>query len=177
MESEFASILDYVLGFHALNARDNALIHWIFFELAKSDPQLFQRAMQKEAKQIRDLLTSRDIRYEQLKSSLVPTADGIQAVFLYDWREEPSWNYAVAFAEKYLPSLRSDLRTSMLHGDLHDMQGTMPIPAMEAVLVKPRRQVGELADAIRSLLQQPPPRRPCQHSRVAFERAPVYGIH
>jgi hypothetical protein len=129
-----------VLGFHTLNARDNALIHLIFFEFAKSDPRLFQQAMQEEAKQIRSLLASRNIRYEALKSSLVPTGDGVQAVFFYDWRDDPSWNYAVAFAKKYLPSLRKDLRTSVLHGDLHGMQGPMPIAAMEAALVKPRPQ-------------------------------------
>jgi hypothetical protein len=138
--SEIPSIVGHVLGFHVLNARDNTLIHWIFFELAKSDPQLFQRAMQAEATQIRALLGSRDIRYEDLKSSLVPTDDGVQVVFLYDWWGDQSWNYAVAFAEKYLPCLRKDLRTSVLHGDIHDMQGTMPISAMEAALVKPRAQ-------------------------------------
>jgi hypothetical protein len=128
----------HVLGFHALNGRDNTLMPWIFFEFAKSDPQLFQRAMQEEAKQIRGLLASRGLGYEKLKSSLAPTSDGVQAVFLYDWWQDPSSNYAVAFAKKYLPSLRKDLRTSMLHGDLDDRQAAMPIPAMEAALVKSR---------------------------------------
>ncbi|MEU9742544.1 hypothetical protein AB0E12_25500 [Micromonospora chersina] len=129
-----------MLGFHTLNARDNTLMHLIFFEFAKSDPQLFRRAMQEEAKQIHALLASRGIRYKDLKSSLVPTDDGVQAVFLYDWWEEASWNYAVAFAKKYLPSLRKDLRTSVLHGDLHDLRASMPTHAVEAALVQPRPQ-------------------------------------
>lgn len=130
----------HVLGFHVLNARDNALMPWIFFEYAKSDPQLFQRTMQEEAKRIRGLLASRGIGYEELKSSLAPTRDGTQAVFLYDWWQEPSWNYAVAFAKKYLPRLRRDLRTSVLHGDLDDRHVAMPILAMEDALVKARPQ-------------------------------------
>ncbi|MBT2585378.1 hypothetical protein [Arthrobacter sp. ISL-95] len=131
-------IMGLMLGFHVVDARDNALMHWIFFKVAKSDPRLFQQSMQAEAKLIRELLSSRGIRYEDLKSSLVPTDDGIQAVFLYDWWGDESWNYAVAFANKYLPVLRKNLRTSMLHGDLHDMRGTMPVEALEAALVSHR---------------------------------------
>ncbi|WP_166351016.1 hypothetical protein [Phytoactinopolyspora limicola] len=129
-----------MLGFHALNARDNTLLPWIFFELAGSDPAVFQRTMQAEARQIRDLLASRGVHYEDLRSALVPTTNGVQAVFLYDWLDEPSWNYAVAFSRDYLPCLRGDLRTSMLHGDLHNGQGAIPVDAFEGALVKPRTQ-------------------------------------
>lgn len=122
-----------MLGFHTINARDNALLHYIFLQLADSDPRHFQHAMQQEAGQIRSLLGSCGIRYEDLKSSLVPTREGIQAVFLYDWWEDPFWNYAVAFANRYLPCLRKDLRTSMLDGDL---LGTAPIAAMESTLTR-----------------------------------------
>ena len=129
-----------MLGFHALNARDNSLIHWIFSSYAKSDPEAFRRAMQAEAQQIRDLLSSRGVAYDQLKSALVPTPTGVQAVFLYDWLDDPSWNYAVAFAKKYLPHLRADLRTSVFQGDFHDMQGPMPVRELEEALVKARSE-------------------------------------
>lgn len=53
-----------MLGFHALNVRDNSLIHRIFSSYAKSDPEAFRRAMQAEAQQIRDLLSSRGVEHE-----------------------------------------------------------------------------------------------------------------
>jgi len=107
-----------MLGLHTLDARDNSLIRSIFYTFAHGDPQEFRDAIQLEAQHIRDLLKEGGVNYEELKSALVPTHDGVQAVFLYDWLDHPGWNYAVAFADLYLPHLRKDLHTSVFQGDL-----------------------------------------------------------
>lgn len=125
-----------VLGFHTLNARDNRLLDWIFREFAKSDPGDFRDAMQLEAQQIRALLASRGVDYAELKSALVPSPDGVQAVFFYDWLDDPAWNYAVAFAELYLPHLRPTLRTSVFQGDLFVSEQPLPIYHLEQSLVR-----------------------------------------
>lgn len=130
-----------VLGFHSLNARDNRLIDWIFHDFAKSDPAAFRDAMQLEARQIRDLLASRKVNYDHLKSALIPSPNGVQAVFLYDWLDDPAWNYAVAFAEQYLLNLRPTLRTSVFQGDLFATNKPMPIVAMDSSLVRARKRL------------------------------------
>ncbi|WP_188436425.1 hypothetical protein [Microbacterium murale] len=122
--------------FHTLNARDNSLVHWIYSQFARSDASAFRTAIQTEAENLRGLLASRSVRYDDLKSALVPTRDGRQVVFLYDWLDDPSLNYAVAFAKLYLPHLRKTLRTSMLHGDLHDFGGPIPIQSLDNELVR-----------------------------------------
>lgn len=123
-------------GFHVLNARDNSLLHYIFLEHANADAGRFQIAIQREAQQIRNLLASKQVRYDDLKSALVPSAEGKQVAFLYDWRADTSWNYAVGFASHYLPALRKKLYTSVLHGDLHEMSSPMPVEALNATLVR-----------------------------------------
>jgi hypothetical protein len=120
-------MLGIVLGFHSLNARDNTLFHWLYSDAAKGDPQVFRDLLQEEARHVRVLLSSRNIDYEQLKSALIPTANGRQIAFLYDWWNDPSWNYAVEFAKRYLPHLRPELRTSVFQGDTHPLYEAMPI--------------------------------------------------
>lgn len=126
---------DRMLGFHAINARDSSLFHWMFVKHAKSDPDAFRRAMQGEAKHVRDLMHSQGLNYDSLKSALIPSANGVQAVFFYDWLDDPSWNYAVAFAEKYLPHLRDQLRTAVKHGDI---LGDAPISSLDRLLRRAR---------------------------------------
>lgn len=126
-----------MLGIHALNARDNWLVRWIFDEYARSEPEAFRREMQNEAAKIRELLLSRGVEYENLKSALTPTASGVQAAFLYDWWEHDG-NYAVAFAHEFLPHLREELRTSVLIGDLHSIDGPMPTAALDQAVVSHR---------------------------------------
>jgi hypothetical protein len=115
-------------------------MHWIFGDYSKGDPRTFRDAMQREGAEIRRLLASRGVGYDQLKSALVPTQEGMQVAFLYDWWEHPGWNYAVAFAEQYLPHLRPTLRTSVFQGDTHAVRGGIPIDALEDSLVRPRPQ-------------------------------------
>lgn len=109
-------------GFHSIDARGNELVPSLF-SMAGNDPEDFRDIMQMEAGEIRRLLREGGVDYEALKSALIPTPDGRQVAFLYDWLDDPSWNYAVAFASHYLPHLRANLRTSMLHGDLFDVPG------------------------------------------------------
>jgi len=123
-------------GLHTLNARDNSLVHWLYSGYAGSDPQNFREAIQGEVGNLRGLLESKSVKYEDLKSALVPSREGRQIVLLYDWLDDGAWNYAVAFARLYLPLLRKTLRTSMLHGDLHDMGGPIPVEALERELVR-----------------------------------------
>ena len=127
-------------GLHTLNARDNSLVHWIYSQYARSDAKAFRDAIQAEVDTLRGLLASRSVKYDDLKSALVPSRDGRQVAFLYDWLDAPAFNYAIAFAKLYLPHLRKTLRTSMLHGDFHDMRGPMPIRALERELIRPRSQ-------------------------------------
>ncbi|WP_417504693.1 hypothetical protein [Microbacterium sp.] len=129
-----------MLGFHTINARHNQIFHWIFDRVG-GDAAAFRNEMQREAEHIRQLLRSGGVNYDDLKSALVPTREGLQAVFLYDWWEDPSWNYAVAFASAYLPHLRPTIKTSMRHGDLLDRNResgeTMPLEQLKRMLVQP----------------------------------------
>jgi hypothetical protein len=125
-----------MVSLHTLNARDNSLVHWIYSQYAGSDARAFRIAIEAEVQNLSELLRSRSVRYEDLKSALVPTRGGRQIALVYNWLGDPALNYAVAFAELYLPQLRKTLRTSMLHGDLHDMNGPMPIRDLERELVR-----------------------------------------
>lgn len=108
-----------MLGWHTLDARDNGVMRWIF-TANDGDAEAYRADMQLEAQQIRKLLNQAGISYDDLKSALVPTHDDVQAVFFYDWWQHPSWNYAIAFADLYLPLLRKTLRSSVFKGDLLD---------------------------------------------------------
>lgn len=129
-----------MLGFHTINARHSQIFHWIFDRVG-GDALAFRDEMQREAEYIRQLLSAGGVDYDDLKSALIPTREGLQAVFLYDWWEDPSWNYAVAFASAYLPHLRSSLKTSMRHGDLLDRNREtgelMPLEQLKRMLVQP----------------------------------------
>jgi len=109
-------------------------MRWIFFESAGSDPAEFRDLMQAEGDEFRRLLATRQVDYAELKNALIPTSDGRQVVFLYDWLNDDSWNYAVAMAERYLPHLRVDIKTSVFQGDL--LGGHMPVSAFDAALVR-----------------------------------------
>jgi len=130
-----------MLGLHTLDARDNALIEWIFAGFAKGDVVAFQEAMQLEAAKIRVLLREGGINYDDLKSALIPTREGRQVVFVYDWLDHPSFNYAIAFADVYLPLLRDNLRTSVSQGDL--LADDLPVRLMDCALVRPREETVE----------------------------------
>jgi len=110
-----------VLGFHTLDGRQSQLLRWVFEEAAEGDAKRFQQIMQREAERIRKLLAARGVRYDSLKSALQPSDSGHQVVFLYDWWDHAAVNYAVAFAQHYLPRLRATFRSSLLHGDLHSI--------------------------------------------------------
>lgn len=140
------------LGFHSLDARESALLPWLYSTVADRDPKVFQRLMQREAASIRQLLQTRGVRYEALKSALRPTDRGRQVVFLYDWWEDPSANYAVAFGAAYLPQLRSGLRSSLLHGDLLSL-GTHQVPTDDLQRKFVPRRHGSATDL--SLLSNP----------------------
>jgi len=130
-----------MLGLHTLDARDNSLIQWIYSGFAAGDASLFQRSMQMEAAKVRDLLQEGGVNYDDLKSALVPTRDGRQIVLIYDWLDHPAWNYAVAFADLYLPHLRTDLRTSVAQGDL--LAENPPVLNMERALIRAREEAIE----------------------------------
>lgn len=53
-----------------------------------------------------------------------------------DWWQHPGWNYAVAFADLYLPHLRKTLRSSVFKGDLLD--DGMPISDLKHRLIPAR---------------------------------------
>lgn len=125
-----------MLGLHTLDARDNSLIDWIFAGFANGDVVRFREAMQLEAGRIRDLLREGGVNYDELKSALIPTREGQQVVLIYDWLDHPEWNYAVAFADLYLPHLREGLRTSVAQGDL--LAENPPLSLMESLLVRAR---------------------------------------
>jgi len=126
-----------VLGWHTLDARDNGVMRWIF-SMNDGDAVAYQADMQLEAQQIRDLLKEGGVHYDDLKSALVPTHEGVQAAFFYDWWQHPGWNYAVAFADLYLPLLRKTLRSSVSKGDLLD--DNMPILDLDRRLVHARME-------------------------------------
>ncbi len=114
-----------------LNAREATLLPFAFDALSNGDAKSFQRLMQGEAERFRLLLGEHGVNYENLKSALQPTPNGRhQVVFLYDWWEDPALNYAVAFAQRYLPKLRRTMRSSVLHGDLHNI-GSMKAPVAD----------------------------------------------
>ncbi len=102
---------------HSLNARDNGLLPWVFAR-SNSDPGRFRDNIQRDLDELVTMLRSRQVAYSDLKSALVPPQDGRQVVFLYDWLNDPSWNYAVEFSKHWLPVLRKTLRTSVKDGDL-----------------------------------------------------------
>lgn len=122
-------------GFHSIDARGNDLVPYLF-SAAGNDPERFRDIMQLEAGEIRRLLRDGGVDYEALKSALIPTSDGLQVAFLYDWLDDPSWNYAVAFASHYLPHIRARLQTSMLHGDLLDYPGSFRIEHLQEAIVR-----------------------------------------
>lgn len=102
---------------HTLNARDNAVLPWVA-SIFPEDPEGFRQEIQSELATVTKLLSSRRVKYSELKSSLVPTDKGLQVVFLYDWEDYTSSNYAVEFATHWLPLIRRTLRTSSKRGDL-----------------------------------------------------------
>jgi len=106
-----------VRNVHSLNARDNGLLPWVFAR-SNNDPGHFRDNIQRDLDQLVTMLRSRQVAYSDLKSALVPPQDGRQVVFLYDWLNDPSWNYAVEFSKHWLPVLRKTLRTSVKDGDL-----------------------------------------------------------
>lgn len=110
---------------HLLNARDNTLVP-LLFSLADGDPIFFRELINKELDSLKRMLDGTNIKYESLKSSLVPSSKGRQVVFLYNWLVNEGSNYAVDFAAEYLPILREDLRSSVLHGDLLRIDGRIP---------------------------------------------------
>lgn len=120
-------------GFHIVNARDNALVEWIFSEYAHGDPAKFRLAMQAEAANLSEALRSRNVTYEELKSALIPTPDRRQIVFLFDWRDYPG-HYGVHFARQVLPHLRKTLRCSVLVGDLLEASQPLPIDSFRGHL-------------------------------------------
>jgi hypothetical protein len=101
-----------VRNVHSLNARDNGLLPWVFAR-SNNDPGQFRDNIQRDLDQLVTMLRSRQVAYSDLKSALVPPQDGRQVVFLYDWLNDPSWNYAVEFSKYWLPVLRKTLRTSV----------------------------------------------------------------
>lgn len=126
-----------MIGFHALNARDASYLHWIF-SASDGDPAKFRDALQADGQFMRDQLLTRKVKYGELKSALVPSSDGKQIAFIYDWLEHPAFNYAVAFMELILPHLRDTLRTSVLSGDLLDfVEVDAPVVELERSLVRP----------------------------------------
>lgn len=127
----------YVLGFHLLNARDTSYFHWAFQQFAGADPVQFRDAMQGDVRLLREQLGTRDVDYDDLKSALVPSRSGQQVAFVYDWRDHPGWNYAVAFADLVVPHLPPKLRTSMLHGDLHAIRHATPAAMLSSALIRP----------------------------------------
>jgi hypothetical protein len=102
---------------HTLNARDNSVLPWLF-DYFGEDPHRFREGIQRELAHLSELLHSRNVEYSSLKSALIPPEKGVQVAFFYDWMDDPSWNYAVAFAEHWMPLLRGTLRTSVKSGDL-----------------------------------------------------------
>lgn len=55
-------------GFYTLNARDNSLVHWIYSQYSRSDAGAFRDAIGAEVDNLRSLLASRSVRYDDKRS-------------------------------------------------------------------------------------------------------------
>ena len=104
------------MNIHTFNARDNTLFPAVY-ELSGKDPAKFRSMVLREIEGLDARLRESGVEYSELKSALIPSG-GRQVVFFYDWLGMTS-NYAVAFAEGYLPLLGGELTTSVLAGDTH----------------------------------------------------------
>lgn len=136
----------YMIGFHSLNARDASYLPLIF-SMGGNDPQQFRDDLQQDGSFMRDQLLTRGVQYDDLKNALVPTANGRQVAFIYNWWEHMSFNYAIAFMNELLPTLRRDLNSSVLSGDLLDFtEASMPIYALNDALIRPTKRPGSTPD-------------------------------
>jgi hypothetical protein len=122
---------------HAINARDSGLVSWLY-DIADQDPARFRSFILDELDKLSELLALRALSYEALKSALIPSREGRQVVFLYDWYEHKT-NYAVAFTELWLPLIRKKAKFSTKSGDLLNLPEF--VEEFESVVVKARDEI------------------------------------
>lgn len=131
-----------MLGFHTLNARDASYLN-VVFASENGDTEAFRDALQGDGQFVREQLATARVDYQSLKNALIPSADGHQAAFIYDWRDHPAPNYAVAFMDLLVPLLRKTLKTSVLSGDLLDFaEVAPPLRTLNAELKRPEGRPG-----------------------------------
>lgn len=100
-----------------LNARDNVMLEVIrdHFNLTHS---VMHREIQEMLLATQDALASKEIRYADLKSALVPRVDHNEAGFLFDSQCIASDWYGLEVAKKMLPLFDHRTTQSVLCGDL-----------------------------------------------------------
>lgn len=127
-----------MFGFHTLNARDASYLNQVY-AMSGGDTEAFRNALQGDSQFFRNELSNARVDYQSLKNALIPSSEGRQVAFVFDWLGHPGPNYAVSFMNELVPRLRKTLKTSVLSGDLLDFsEVAQPIDALETELIRPQ---------------------------------------
>lgn len=101
---------------HTLEARSNFMLEVITEHFRLKDFQVF-REIQAGIGQLRGVLSSKGVAYDDLKWALVPSADKIEHAFVFDWsRFATNW-YGREAIRLILPLLEKRSSRSVLVGD------------------------------------------------------------
>ena len=100
-----------------LNARDNVSLEVARDHFKLSNPRI-RREIQSMHRTMIDALAAKGINYEDLKTSLVPSADRHEAGFIFDSTAIESLDYGREIMQQVLPLLDKRTTQSILVGDL-----------------------------------------------------------
>jgi hypothetical protein len=131
-----------------LEARSNVMLDVISDYFKLSDAQIFNE-IQMSASEITELLLSKDIDYKELKRALVPSADKLELVYIFDWCALEDSFYGPPIMNLLLSVLPKDSTRSILAGDwIHDVKPRKVFENSDVGVLKPNFDASDLPDTL-----------------------------
>ncbi len=122
---------------HTIDSRDNVMLE-VVRDYFKMTPDAMFREIQNMASTTISILKDKGIKYQSLRSALVPSVDKLDVGFIFDTQDIESDCYGLEVKKQLLPLLDIRLNCSVLCGDLIGKDQELIFSILQESLVQSR---------------------------------------